>query len=93
MDEKLQMVNFCQLQVLLLAEDHYAFPRLKGVTAVTWRCRVQVLPVTGDKWGNMVGDPTILVAHWSTEPGSEARYLRAAPGQTLRSSGNGKPVP
>jgi hypothetical protein len=40
MDEKLQQVNFCQLQVLSLPDGHYALSRHKDVTLVTWRCRV-----------------------------------------------------
>ena len=81
--EKLRMTNFCQLQVLELPDGHYAVPRLQGVTLVTWRCRVQILPVAGDRWGDIVGDPTILVAHWSEEP-SKVKNFEVPPSHFLK---------
>jgi len=83
-EKKLRQVNFCQLQVLSLADGHYAVPRHKDVTLVTWRCRVQITPVDRDKWGDMVGDPTILVAHWCEEP-ERVNFSKSHPATSLTS--------
>ena len=67
-DFSLRGTDFCHCQELELYDGHWACVRVDNVRLVTWRIRLQTTSVAGDKWGDPLGEPTVIVAHYSDVP-------------------------
>ena len=64
-DTQLRGTEFCHCQELMLPTGHWACLRVDDARLVTWRIHLRITLVAGDKWGDALGEPTIIVAHFS----------------------------